>query len=91
MEKISAPRRAKATVSHRLKQLPFHLLQCEDGQVGRDNDAYGIENWPLHFVGRFPNAHHGGPRIGPAQVPHNVFHHHHGAIHHHAEIERAQG
>ena len=35
---------------HRLEESAFDSLQGKDGQVGRDDNADGIEDRPLHFV-----------------------------------------
>ena len=54
----------------------------------------GVEDRPLHLVRRLPNALHRGLRAARAilvcEVPHDVLHHHHCAIHHHPKIERSE-
>src|ERR1039458_3426618 len=77
---------------HRFEEAAFHALQGEDGDVGGDDDADGIDYRALHFVRGV--AHRieaiGGRRPGTAEVADDVFDHHHGAFHHHAEIQRAE-
>ena len=47
---------------HRLEQPPFHALQREDRQVGRDDDGDGVEDRPLHFVRGFADSFQHGAR-----------------------------
>src|ERR1700739_3404966 len=42
--------------SHGLEEATFDTLQREDGQVGGDDDADGIEDRTLNFVSGFSNA-----------------------------------
>ena len=77
---------------HRLEQAAFNALQRENRQVCRDDDADGIEHRPLHFMRGFADRaqRRDGLRLAPAQVADDVLDHHHRALHHHAEIQRAQ-
>ena len=94
IENISAPSSANATVQAMgLNKPAFHALQSEDRQIGRDDDADRIKHGPLHFVRGLADLLHRGPGsrlVVPAKMAHDVLHHHHRAIHDHAEIERAE-
>src|SRR5215471_11714243 len=78
--------------SHRLEQLPFHALQREDRQVGGDNDRDRVENGPLNFARCDSHLLEHGAVVFFVfrQVPDDVFHHDHGAVYHHSEVERTE-
>ena len=95
-EQQRAQQRERHRPGHRFEQPPLHALQREDRDVSRDDDGDGVEYRPLHFVSRGANliGHRQALAISGllgVQVPHDVLDHHHRAIHHHAEIQRAQG
>ena len=55
MEKMRAPRRAKATVHAIGRRAAFHRLQGENGQIGGDDHTDGKEDRALHLVCRLPD------------------------------------
>ena len=76
---------------HRLEEPPLHGLQCEDRQVGRNDDAAGKEDRAQNFMRGLANfLRRGVRRIFPRKVAHHVFNHHHGAIHQHAKVKCAE-
>ena len=48
---------------HGAEEPAFHLLQREDGQVSRDNDANGVEDGALDLVGGLADDLDGGARL----------------------------
>ena len=76
---------------HGLEEPAFDSLQREDGQVRSDDDAAGKEDRPLHLVGRVANLLRGCARVVlMGKMADHVFDHHHRAVDHHAEVQRAQ-
>ena len=92
MEKSSAPEQREGDgPGHGLKQAAFDALQGKDRQVGGDDDGDGIEHRTLHFVrGVADPFGRGFGAVGETHVAHDVFDHDHGAVDHHAEIQRAE-
>ena len=93
MEKSRAPSSAKATVhAIGLKRRPSTACKREDRQIGRDDDEDGVEDRPLHLMGRlldfFVHRLRAVPR--PVEMANDVLHHNHRAIHDHAEVQRAK-
>ena len=93
MENIRAPSRAKATVhAIGLKSRPSTACNVKDRQIGRNDDADGIEDRALYLMCCLPDLFRG--RLGPiplmTEVADDIFHHHHGAVHDHAEVQRAE-
>ena len=76
---------------HGAEQAAFDALQGEDGQIGNDDDDAGEEDGLLHFVcGGSDQLEKSFLPLRKLDVAHDVFHHDHGAVHDHAEIERAE-
>ena len=77
---------------HRPEKPALYSLQSEDRQEGRDHHRLRIKHGTLHFVRRGADpVVHGEPAVLlPAQVADDVLDHHHGTVHDHPEIERAQ-
>ncbi len=77
---------------HGPEQPAFHPLQGEDRHVRRNNDDDGVKHRALDFMRRDADGLGDGAVVVVVafQVAQDVFDHHHAAIHHHAEIERAQ-
>ena len=77
---------------HGPEQATFHALQREDGHVGGDDNRDGVEDRPLHLVGGPLDLLGNGlvAGIGMREQADDVLHHDDGALHDHAEIERAQ-
>ena len=88
-----AQQRERHRPRHGLEQPAFHALQGEDRQIGGDDDGDGVEDRPLDLVRGLAN-----PLMRSvvplssrgAQMADDVLDHHHRAVHHHAEIQRAQ-
>src|SRR6266436_4182226 len=78
---------------HGLEEAPFDALQGKNGQVCSNDDGACIKDGPQYFLYRIANSlHRRLVRAGrQAEVPHDVFNDHHGAVHHHAEIQCTQG
>ncbi len=78
---------------HRMEQAPLDTLQGEDRQVCRDDDGNREKDRALDLVSGVANALHGRPVIATtmAHMADDVLHHDHGAVHHHAEIQCAEG
>ena len=76
---------------HGAEQAALDALQGEDGQIGNDDDDAGEEDRLLYFVGGSGDyLEKSLLPLGELDVAHDVFHHDHGAIHDHAEIECAE-
>ncbi len=78
---------------HGLEEAAFHRLQGEDGQVGGDDDADGVEDGPLDFVGGFADLLH-DRLVGlamMAEMANDVLDHDDRAVDDHAEVQRAEG
>src|ERR1035438_5126308 len=87
-----AQQRERDRPGHGLEQAALHALQGEDGDIGGDDDADGIDHGTLHFVRGVAHGVEvvGVCGLGTAEVADDILDHHHGAFHHHAEIERAE-
>ena len=79
---------------HGPEQAAFHALEGEDGHVGGDDNGDRVENRPLHLMrGPLDFLRNGLVRMSAVmrQEAHDVLHHDDGALHDHAEIQRAEG
>ena len=94
MEKQQRPGKSERhRPGHRFEEPAFDSLQREDWQVRRDDDADCEEHRPDDFMRRIADLSKRRSGVAfalVAQMPHDVLHHHHGSIHHHAEIERSK-
>ena len=76
---------------HGLEEAALDGLQGEDGQIRGDDDAAGIEDRPLHLVrGIADSLCRSADAVFQREMADHVFDHHHGAIDHHAEVQRSQ-
>ena len=76
---------------HGLEEPAFDGLQGEDGQIRGDDDAAGEEDRTLHFVRGIANLlRRGAGVVLLSEMADDVLDHHHGAIDHHAEVQRAE-
>src|SRR5579871_1050182 len=82
--------------SHWAKQPALHTLQSKDRQVSGDDDRNGVKHRPLNFMARLADEFRSCFRTSQAvpssmcKMPDDVFHHHDGTVHNHAEIEGAK-
>ena len=76
---------------HRFEQTAFNALQREDRQIGGDDDGDRVETGRCTScaASRIVLSRRGIASCA-VKMANDVLHHHHGAINHHAEIERAQ-
>ena len=77
---------------HGLEEAAFDGLQGEDGQVGGDDHSAREEDRALHLVRGLADllGRRGAFPASVAEMADDVLDHHHGAVHHHSEVERAQ-
>ena len=77
---------------HGLEEAAFDRLQREDGQVRGDDHGAREEDRALHFVRGLANllCRSDALLAAMAEVADDVLHHHHGAVHDHAEVQRAE-
>ena len=76
-----------------MEQASLDTLQSKNGQVRGNDDRDREEDRTLDFVRRFTDALHRRLVAVPAMahVADDVFHHDDRAVHHHPEIQGAQG
>src|SRR5882757_8112615 len=77
---------------HRAEETAFNLLQSEDGEIRRDDDADRVEDRSLHLVrGLLHNLERRlALLLRAVHVADDVLHHHNGAVDYHAEVKRSQ-
>ena len=88
---ISDPTSSRADRDrHRPEHAAFQILESEDRQVHRDDDGNSEHNGPRYFVRGRRESLPAGCASDREPTAHRVLHHHDGAVHDHAEVDRAE-